>query len=323
MIARLICSTICAVAAIVFASTAAHAQTCSFSATDINFGTVDTLGSNATDVSGTITVNCSALLGLLSSISGNINIGEGSGGGDSGARQMTSSSTSTSLNYQLYKDAARTVVLGGDNWVNGESIDLSSFSVLIIGGSGTANVPFYGRVFGAQEGVAPGNYLSSFFRDPIDVRVAYRTCNLLLICTNRTATLTFDVLAQVEKNCLVSATDLDFGTVGVLSSPIDAASQISVTCTAQTDYHIGLDNGLYGMGPLDRYMRSAASDAIRYGLYQDASRSIAWGSLADGAALSGAGSGNTQTYPVYGRVPSQDTPPSGTYADTIVVTITY
>ncbi|MDD7973576.1 spore coat U domain-containing protein [Roseinatronobacter alkalisoli] len=310
-------------ASLIFASTAAHAQTCSFSATDVNFGTTDTLGSADTDISGTITVNCSALLGLLSSISGSINIGEGSGGGNSSARQMTSPSTPTSLNYQLYKDSARTVVLGGSNWVNGESIDLSAFSVLLIGSSGTVDIPFYGRVFGAQQSVAPGSYQSNFFRDPIDVRVNYRTCNLLLLCTNRTATFSFDVLAEVEDNCLVSATDLNFGTVGLLNSPVDATSTISVTCTAQTDYHVGLDHGLYGTGPLDRYMRSIATDTIRYGLYQDAARSISWGTLAEGAARSGTGSGATQNFTVYGRVFSQNTPPSGIYNDTIVVTITY
>lgn len=300
----------------------AQAQGCSFSATNINFGIVDTLGSGATDVTGTITVSCSALLGLLSSVSGSIHIGEGSGSGDGIARQMTSATTGTMLDYQLYKDTARSVVLGGDYWGHGETIDISAFAVIIIG-SGSANIPFYGRVFGAQSNVEPGSYQSSFNRNPIDVRVNYRTCNLLLLCTNRTATFTFDVFAQVQDNCLVSATDLNFGSVGVLTSAIDATNQISVTCTAQTDYHIGLDYGFYGTGPTDRFMRSGAGDSVRYGLFQDAARSIPWGTLADGHSRPGTGAGSTQGYPVHGRVPAQTTPPAGIYNDTIVVTVTY
>lgn len=322
MIAKRLFGVFCAVVLMACNAGIAQAQGCSFSATNVNFGTVDTLGSGATDISGTITVNCSALLGLLSSVTGSIHVGEGSGGGNGSARQMTSATTATDLNYQLYKDSARSVVLGSDYWGHGETIDISAFAVLIIG-SGSANIPFYGRVFGAQHGVAPGSYQSNFFRDPIDVRVNYRTCNLLLLCVNRTATFSFDVLAQVENNCLVSATNLDFGSVGVLTSAIDAASEVSVTCTAQTDYHVGLDHGLYGTGPLDRFMRNGAGSSVRYGLYQDAARSLPWGTLAEGAARPGTGSGSTQNFPVYGRVPPQNTPPAGTYSDTIVVTVTY
>ncbi|WP_162300861.1 spore coat U domain-containing protein [Alkalilacustris brevis] len=322
MILKAFCGFFCAAVLMASNPGAARAQGCSFSATNVDFGTVDTLGSGATDISGTITVSCSALLGLLSSFNGRIHIGEGSGGGDGSARQMTSATTATDLNYQLYKDSARTVVLGGDYWGHGESIDLSAFAVLIIG-SGSANIPFNGRVFGAQQAVAPGSYQSNFFRDITDVRVNYRTCTLLFLCTNRTATFSFDVLAEVEDNCLVSATNLDFGSVGVLTSPIDAASEVSVTCTAHTDYHVGLDHGFYGTGPLDRFMRSGAGSSVRYGLYQDAARSLPWGTLAEGAARPGTGSGSTQNFPVYGRVPPQNTPPAGTYSDTIVVTVTY
>lgn len=306
-----------------FAATgAARAQSCSFSVTDMNFATVETLSGTATDIAGNIHVNCSAFLGLLSSITGNIHFGEGDGGGDGTARQMQSATTSTALNYQLYKDSARSVVLGGDYWGHGETIDFSGFALLLIG-SGTADVPFYGRVFGGQTGVAPGSYLSSFFRNPIDARVNYRTCDLLLLCTDRTATFSFDVLAEVEPECLVSASDLDFGTAGVLSSAIDASSTLSVTCTAQTDYDIGLDYGFYGTGALARYMRSGAGHDIRYELYRDAGRSQPWGTLPDGQAQPGSGTGSTQVFSVHGRVPAQTTPPAGSYSDTVVVTVTY
>ena len=37
----------------------------------------------------------------------------------------------------------------------------------------------------------------------------------------------------------------------------------------------------------------------------------------------GTGTGSEVTIPVYGRVQAQATPPSGTYTDTVIVTIDY
>ncbi len=39
--------------------------------------------------------------------------------------------------------------------------------------------------------------------------------------------------------------------------------------------------------------------------------------------VSGTGSGAAQNFTVFGRVPSQTTPPPATYSDTIVTTVTY
>ncbi|MDP2738278.1 MAG: spore coat U domain-containing protein [Pseudorhodobacter sp.] len=307
-----------------FHASAAIAQTCSFSASDIVFGQVDTLGSGATDTSGTVSISCSAFLGLLSSIEINIHIGEGRGGANGATRQMTSISTATPLNFQLYRDAARSDLLGGSYWsYGGQPIQLSGSSILNLLTTTGVDVPVYARVPGNQSSVIPGSYSSIFDRNPIDVRVDYRTCNLLLLCTNRTATFSFTVLADVVADCLVVADDLSFGTTGLLNAAIDATSQIDVTCTANSDFDIGLGYGFYGTGPNDRQMRDTGGNQIGYGLYQDAARSITWAELGDGAAQPGTGSGAGQSFTVYGRVPAQPTPPPGSYSDTVVVTITY
>ena len=306
------------------ATAAAQAQSCSFSATDVVFGTVDVLGGGATDSSGIIHADCSSFLGLLSSITLTISVGEGLGGASSGARQMVSGATATALNYQLYRDAARSQVLGSDYWsYGGAPITLSDASLLNLLTSTGLDIPIYGRVPGGQAGVAPGSYASVFSRDPTDVRVDYRTCNLLLLCVNRTASFSFTVSATVPPDCLVTAGDLDFGSTGVLSAARDATSAISVTCTLGSAFDVGLNYGFYGSGPGDRQMRSTAGDAVGYRLYRDAARSLDWGTLADGLAQAGAGQGSAQAFTVYGRVPAQATPPPGTYSDTVVVTVTY
>lgn len=306
------------------AAAAAQAQSCTFSATDVAFGTVDVLGGSATDSSGIIHADCSTFLGLLSSITITISVGEGLGGASSSARQMVSGTTATALNYQLYRDAARSQVLGSDYWsYGGAPITLSDASLLSLLTTTGVDIPIYGRVPGAQTGVAPGSYASVFSRDPIDVRVDYRTCNLLLLCVNRTASFSFAVSATLPPDCLVTAGDLDFGAAGVLSSALDATSAISVSCTLGSAFDVGLDYGFYGSGPTDRQMRSSAGDAVGYRLYRDAARSLDWGTLADGLAQSGAGQGAAQAFTVYGRVPAQTTPPPGAYSDTVVVTVTY
>ncbi|WP_212525950.1 spore coat U domain-containing protein [Actibacterium sp. MT2.3-13A] len=292
---------------------AAQAQDCAFSATGLDFGAVDTLSSGNVDTFGTITISCPA---LLSSASGTISIGDGSGGATASARQMTSGGTATALDYQLYTDAARTIVAGT---APANRLSFDSGLINILGSS--AALDLYGRVFGGQSDVAPGSYLSQF--GAADVVIDYTTCTLLLVCTNRAATLSFDVTAGIAANCAVSATDLDFGPNGVLSGSVDGTSTVSVLCTPQTAFQIGLDNGLTGSAPASRLMTNPNGHSVSYGLYRDASRNLSWGSTLNVDTGSGTGDGTSTDFTVYGWVPAQATPPAGVYSDTVVVTVTY
>lgn len=301
-----------------------RAQSCSFTASDVVLGQADVLGTGPTDAVGNIAVSCSAFLGLLSSIDMRMHLGEGAGGLGGGLRRMTSAGTSTGLGYELYQDAARSVVFGGSyGGHGGQNLRLTGSSILnLLTGSGM-NVPIYARVPAGQNTVAPGSYASAFSRNPLDVRVDYRTCNILLLCTDRTATFSFTVRAQVVPDCRVQADDLDFGTVGLLDRPVDATSQIRVTCTAGSSFDVGLGYGLYGGGVNDRHMQDLTGDRIGYQLYRDSGRTLSWGLVADGLATTSAGSGTAQSFTVHGRVPPQATPRPGAYSDTVVVSVTY
>ena len=48
-----------------------------------------------------------------------------------------------------------------------------------------------------------------------------------------------------------------------------------------------------------------------------------WGNTVGTNTIAGTGSGGSQSYTVYGRVPPQTTPAAATYTDTITVTVTY
>jgi spore coat protein U-like protein len=88
-----------------------------------------------------------------------------------------------------------------------------------------------------------------------------------------------------------------------------------VNCSNGTPFTIALGNGTnYSAG---RRMASGAS-YINYFLYSDSSRASAWNSVA------GTGTGSDQTFTVFGRIPSgQSVSNTGSYADTVIATITY
>lgn len=143
-----------------------------------------------------------------------------------------------------------------------------------------------------------------------------------------TATTTMNVTANLVASCSVSATDLAFGNINVLTTNYDAQTNVVVTCTPSTAYTIGMGPGAnYNATSGMRQMGSGAN-RIGYKLYQDSARTTTlWGdgvTAALGTTLAGTGSGSAQTFPVYGRVPVQAaTPAPGAYSDTLTVTVTY
>lgn len=305
----------------------AEAQTCTFSATDIVMDQVDVLGTTPTLGVGAINVSCTAFLGLLSSISISIHLGDGSGGLAGNLRRMTSAQTSTGLAYELYSDAARTQVFGGTFGTHGGTpVTLTGGSILQLLTTTGASVPVYARIPGGQSNVIPngsGSYASVFSATPSNVQVSYRTCTLLLICVNRTANFSFTVRANVPQDCRVVAGDLDFGSHGVLDQAVTQTSPVDVTCTAGSAFNVGLGYGIGGTNINNRFMRDGQGNQIRYQLYKDAGRTQAWGLLADGLATTFTGTGSMRGLTVYGIVPPQATPRPGNYSDTVTVTVTY
>lgn len=137
-------------------------------------------------------------------------------------------------------------------------------------------------------------------------------------------TTTFDVQIILEAACVVSADPLlDFGTVGLLSSAVDSDADITVLCTEGVAYDVGLSAGDNGGGVTTARKMLNATNDITYDLYSDSGRSTHWGDIILTDTLASTGTGANQVFTVYGRVPVQDTPPAGTYTDTITVTVTY
>lgn len=140
-----------------------------------------------------------------------------------------------------------------------------------------------------------------------------------------TATTSFQVTLNVISECIVAAAPLDFGTRAVVGAAVSATSQITVTCTAQTPFTIGLGNGTGpGATPENRVLQGPNGSTVGYALFQDAGFAAVWGNTPGTVVNGGAATGQAQNFPVYGRIPAGQTAAApGAYTDTIAVTVTY
>lgn len=139
-----------------------------------------------------------------------------------------------------------------------------------------------------------------------------------------TTTTTFQVQMTIAAQCIInSASNLDFGTQGVLAGNVDQSSTIQVQCTNTTPYNIGLNAGTGSGATVGLRKMTSGGNTINYSLYTDASRSTLWGNTVGTDTVASTGNGAAQSFTIYGRAPAQTTPAPGAYADTITATVTY
>jgi len=134
-----------------------------------------------------------------------------------------------------------------------------------------------------------------------------------------TKTSSFQVGMNVSASCSLSASNLSFNTMPTgTTAGSDAATDISVSCSQGTPYQIGLSQGSHFSG--GRRM-SSGSSFVNYELYSDPSRTNVWSTT---QVVSFTGNGSSQSHTIFGRIPGgQSVPTTGSYADTIVATISY
>lgn len=141
-----------------------------------------------------------------------------------------------------------------------------------------------------------------------------------------TETTTFGVSATVADSCNVTATALGFGSYDPIgATDLDATTTIDVTCSNGTAYDVGLNAGTTtGATVTTRQMQHSTSGTLNYSLFSDSARSANWGDAGGTDVVADTGTGAAKTHTVYGRIPSgQSTSPTGSYSDTITVTVTY
>ncbi len=141
----------------------------------------------------------------------------------------------------------------------------------------------------------------------------------------------FLVHDSAQAQCSVTASGVSFGTYSMFdSSDKDSSGNVTVSCTVllalfmtiHTELSVG-NSGSYSTRQLRSGVRS-----LNYNLYTDTARQIIWGNGSGGtsrrtySAFLSIGTTNIP-YTVYGRIPRFQSSPSGTYTDSIVVTVIF
>ena len=132
--------------------------------------------------------------------------------------------------------------------------------------------------------------------------------------------------------CSASTSGVSFGTYDVFSpAPLDGNGAISVNCTGLVasvlvSYDLLLSPG--GSGSYLSRTLANGSSQLAYNLYTDSARTGIWGD--GGSGTSKVSDGYllglftvAKDYPVYGRIPALQNAATGSYADTIIVTVNY
>jgi spore coat protein U-like protein len=138
------------------------------------------------------------------------------------------------------------------------------------------------------------------------------------------------VTASVADSCAISSTTaVAFGAYDPLSAANnDNTGGVTVRCTKGTTYHVALGQGNTPTAASTctapaRQMSDGGTGRLAYDLYTNAGRTTAWGCTTsnDVDVTSTSNAPNAMT--VYGRIPSGQDVASGSYADTVIVTVTF
>lgn len=143
-----------------------------------------------------------------------------------------------------------------------------------------------------------------------------------------TRTTTLGVSAVVNPNCLINSQNLNFGSYDGTAARTGTAD-ITVRCSNLTPYSVSLSTG--GGTYAQRLLAGSGPNRLQYNLFTSAAATTIWGdgTLSTGT-VDGIGGGmsvaNERLHTVHGQLPNsvanQDAP-TGTYTDSITVTITY
>jgi spore coat protein U-like protein len=146
-----------AMPALLLAGRVEAAADCTVTAGGVAFGAYDLLASTPDDSTGTVTVTCTSTGGGNTTVNYSAALSTGVSGAYS---QRYMKSGTPRLNYNLYRDAARTIVWG--NGSGGSSLITGTLTVGPGVGNGTRSATYtvYGRAPALQD-VAPGAYSDS------------------------------------------------------------------------------------------------------------------------------------------------------------------
>ncbi len=145
--------------------------------------------------------------------------------------------------------------------------------------------------------------------------------------------VTVSITLNVTRDCQITAPGLSFGTAPLVGSFNPVTRTISIRCTRDTPYTVGLGDGMNFSG-VRRMRQGSTSNYLRYEIYRGNSAGTGrWGSALSGERRSSAtadsypgiyDSSTLQGYSYSAIIdPAQITPPPGTYTDTVVIDVAF
>ncbi len=271
---------------------------CTVAVSTVAFGNVDVLPGAAVQTNATLSIGCTG-----------VTVGSGSLYVCVAIPPRALQGTAATLAYDIYGPSPLTT-----SWSNTAQIAVP-FAVLKLGQTYTLNVP--ATLAASQQSALAGAYAQT-----LASTATYGSTNCTTGLLSGSTSFSFQATATILKSCNVSASNLNFGSVGDLNTAVTGQSALSLQCSRGTGYMVSLNGGLSGATDPTARTMTMGSQAITYGLYQDSAYSIPWGTSGS-AALGGTGTAAMQTLPVYGQVRVQATPAVGTYSDTVIVSVTY
>lgn len=141
-----------------------------------------------------------------------------------------------------------------------------------------------------------------------------------------TASGSLTVTASVASVCLISNGTLAFGSYDpTAASALNGSTTVTLTCTLGTPYQIGLDAGTGAGATVALRRLSSGGNTLGYRLFRDASRTLNWGNTPGTDTLDATSSASalTNTITIYGQIPASAAVPTGSYSDSVAITVNY
>jgi len=310
------------------AATAARADNCVATMTDVDFGVVSPIAGSDVTASGTLTVTCYWTVGtnplLLPAANVCVNLGVGPGGGTGAPRYLLNGSNRMAFN--LYTDSSYTAakIWGstastiGARPINGTLVGLLGLGGVAQSFTVYGKIPAASLVGVATVGNADTLYGASFAGHGT-VQYGFGS----VPCTGgASAAFSFQARATAVNNCLISTSNLAFAS----GSPITdqrISAPLSVACTANSTYQIALNGGVSNNPGARTMKNSVTGETLGYRI-SSTPDGAAWGDgTASTTVYSGTGTGSAQNVMMYGIVPRQRAPTPGEYRDTVTVLLMF
>lgn len=302
---------------------------CTVAMANAAFGSLSSFAVNSTEqqTSANLVVSCDTVLNLLTSDTVSMNVLSATA--TSGTRATMKRTDNTTVT-----DAIPVRVCGTSTCSNstetpvGQSYSWSGSTLLGLLSSKSYTLPIYFRTVSGQS-VSAGPYQVT-----ITLNISYSVCptGVLGICLGTpqagTTAVTTQLNMTVTNDCItITAPDVNFGSAPLVSSFPTVSQSIAITCTKGSTYTVGINNGANAGSGTVRNMVSG-SNSMSYDLYKGSS-SNRWGPTgtdrwASSAASSVSSDGTVNTYNYTAKILSgQNTPPAGSYTDTLVVDIAF